>query len=615
MAARAVVWIITTSFVLGLLHWGREVLQPLALAGLLSLALWPMVRRLRQFGLNHAPAVLLSVALVGMVVAWVATLLTLQLANVAQELPRYSEAIQAKAEDVRNLVLRPFEKLGEELDKIEPRRPVPRLQEDVAAEPADDRPRAVGRGAEAADSSISHWFSALWGPLGQAFIVMVLLVFVLLEHESLRDRLVSLTGGAQVARTFQALADTGEGVARFFCAQFLVNAGFALVLGLTLWALGVPHAALWGALGGMLRLVPYVGILAAGGMVTAFAAAVDPGWSLALSVLIAFGMLELLAANVLEPQVYGHSTGLSPLAVIVSALFWSAVWGPVGLLMSTPLTVCMVVVGRHVRALAPLSVLLTESTGISRAQRLYQRALAGETDEILRDARRELRREGLVTFFDNSLLPAVALAAEDSRHGHLGPYQREHLRDTLIALTEALSGMVPTRGLRRRPLPALAHATVGAYLRQARLSRQGRWQGGLDVPESSVVVCVGLLRERDALLTELLVRALSHAGLDARSICTDDPLDKLEPEASRLVSSIFIAAPLPEDLEPWIALCQAVRGRAPQAMLVAVRPPLEPDPLDDGLIQPHVDLLVRSYSEAAAFALQASRGQAQRLPA
>jgi hypothetical protein len=283
--------------------------------------------------------------------------------------------------------------------------------------------------------------------------------------------------------------------------------------------------------------------------------------------------------------------------------------------MSTPLTVCMVVVGRHVRALAPLSVLLTESTGISRAQRLYQRALAGETDEILRDARRELRREGLVTFFDNSLLPAVALAAEDSRHGHLGPYQREHLRDTLIALTEALSGMVPTRGLRRRPLPALAHANVGAYLRQARLSRQGRWQGGLDVPENSVVVCVGLLRERDALLTELLVRALSHAGLDARSICTDDPLDKLEPEASRLVSSIFIAAPLPEDLEPWIALSQAVRGRAPQAMLVAVRPPLEPDPLDDGLIQPHVDLLVRSYSEAAAFALQASRGQAQRLPA
>lgn len=167
MAVRAVVWIITTSFVLGLLHWGREVPQPLALAGLLSLALWPMVRRLRQFGLNHAPAVLLSVALVGMVVAWVATLLTLQLANVAQELPRYSEAIQAKAEDVRNLVLRPFEKLGEELDKIEPRRPVPRLQEDVAAEPADDRPRAVGRSAEAADSSISHWFSALWARWGR----------------------------------------------------------------------------------------------------------------------------------------------------------------------------------------------------------------------------------------------------------------------------------------------------------------------------------------------------------------------------------------------------------------------------------------------------------------
>src|SRR5690606_37119535 len=163
-----------------------------------------------------------------------------------------------------------------------------------------------------------------------------------LEQSSLRDRLVRLAGQAEVSRTIRTLGDAAQGVSRFFFSQFIVNFTFGVVIGLSLWLAGIPHAILWGVLSGVLRFVPYLGVLLAGTIIAVFVAAIDPGWSLAITCMAIFLALELVLANFIEPKVYGHSSGLSPLAVIVSALFWGAMWGPVGLLLSTPLTLCLV---------------------------------------------------------------------------------------------------------------------------------------------------------------------------------------------------------------------------------------------------------------------------------
>ncbi|KQQ88667.1 AI-2E family transporter [Massilia sp. Leaf139] len=609
--------VVTASCLLGLLYFGRDVLEPLALATILSLVLAPLIRSLRRVGLPRLPATLVSVVLAGTCVVGVGTILAFQLVAVTRDLPEYRAAIRSKIERVREITERPFARLEAELSAVAPQSPLPppppvtvrRGTLTTGANqplPVEIRaPRATTR------DTLARLFALAWGPIGETGLVLVLLIFILLEHESLRDRVIRLAGQAEISRTVRALSDATRGVSRFFLSQFVVNLTFGALVGVLLWAFGVPHAVLWGALSGLLRFVPYVGIMVAGVFIAIFVAAIDPGWTMALSCLALLLLLELVVAHVVEPKVYGHSSGLSPLAVIVSALFWGAMWGPVGLLLSTPLTLCLVVAGRHVRALEPVTILLGDVPNVNVAQRFYQRVLAGETHSIISDARSYLDRHSFARYCDQILLPGISMAAAEQRTGQLESAQVDHVRNTIadVAATLTPVSSEPMRK-RRRGRVSLLDANVGAHLRKMREARLGRWQGSLDVPSHSIVLCAGLGTERDDLLTELLVRSLRELDVDARSVVIGADQDTPGPDKADLVSTVFLIYPVESMLEQWQRVADELRAGLPNALLVTIRLPFGETAANQAVVQEHVDMVLRSFEESLAFVVPERTGQA-----
>ncbi len=603
--------VVPATCLLLLLHFGQDVLRPIAIAGVLSLVIAPLVRKLGRFHLGRTPATLVSVVLVAICVVWMSAVLTLQLVAVGADFPRYKAAITSKVESIREVTVRPFERLEAELKGVVPQNAPAAAStsrsraNNNATLPNEPLPVQIRQSAPTAGDIVSRLLSSVWGPVGEAGIVFVLLIFILLEHESLSDRFIRVIGVAELGPTVQALSETAEGVSRFFLSQFVVNATFGVVVGMGLWLIGVPHAALWGSIGALLRFIPYVGVLGAAALIAVFAAAVDPGWSLLLWSLGLFAALELLVAHVVEPQVYGHSTGLAPLAVIVSALFWGAMWGPVGLLLSTPLTLCIVVVGRHVRAMEPFAILLTEAPGLNAGQRFYQRALSGNPAAIIQDAHTYLRRAGFAKYCDHVLLPGLALAAADSRAGRIDERQRERIKATVFRLLENLARAEFGRRIRRRrSTVSLSEVNVGAHLRQIRESRLGPWQGSLDVPSRSIVLCVGFGTERDDLLTELLVQALRRDDVDARSVSLQQPQDPSMAGKSVLVGTLFLIYPMAEALEAWRAAAAELRAAMPQAVLATVLLPLDDTAAPEEACRESVDLVLHSFLEAEALVLR-----------
>jgi predicted PurR-regulated permease PerM len=600
--------IVAAASVVALLYFGRPFLAPLALAAILSLVIAPLKRKLARIGLGHTAGALVSVVLVGACLSVVAAVMASQVAAVAADLPQYRGAIRAKLEHARELTVRPLEQVESVLRTV-----IPPAHQTASSKPQgrgsqpapDPRPAPPQiREPTTAPEAISWLFTLVWGPVGQAAIVLVLLVFILLEHEGLRDRMISLAGEAEAGRTMRAVEDAAQGVSRFFVSQFVVNVTFALVLGSALWIVGVPHAALWGALGGLARFVPYVGALAAGAAIAAFAAAVDPGWSLMFWSAGLFVALEALVAHLVEPRVYGQSSGLAPLGVIVSALFWGAIWGPVGLLLSTPLTLCMVVAGRHVRALQPISVLFGEAPGLTAGLRLYQRALSGEPGEIVAAARVYLQRSNFARYCDQVLLPGLALAAADFRASRIGGDQQDRIRLTIATVAQSLSLAKRQEGAsRKRRSASLLEANVGAHLRALRDQGLGRWHGAPPLRAARAVLCAGLGTTRDDVLTQLLVQALRDEGIQAASLSLARTLDAPREGKADPFSTVFLAYPLEEGQEAWQLAAKDVRASFPQAMLLTVKLPLEEALADEAVVQGHVDLLVRSFSEAVAFEL------------
>ena len=596
--------VVCASCVLALLHFGRDVLQPIALAFILSLIVAPLVRRLGRLGLGRAPTLLVALLLVSVCVAGTGAILASQLASVTEELPQYRAAIQHKAATLRDMATRPFARVEAELKLVQPMAPGV-VQRAPRAGTQDSGTRMANPDGAAGPPGdlVARLLTFARTAIVETGMVLVLLVFILWEHESLQDRLIRLTGQGETSRTIRTLADAAQGVSRFFLAQFIVNASFGVATGLALAAAGIPHALLWGVLGATMRFIPYLGVLAAGAVTMVFVAAVDPGWHLTLMCVGLFGGLELVVAHVVEPKVYGHSTGLSPLAVVVSALFWGAIWGPVGLLISTPLTVCLVVAGRHVRALEALSVLLGEAPNVTAAQRFFQRALSGDTDAIIRDAGPFLQRNSFVRYCDHVLLPGLALAAAEWRSGQIDAGQQGRIRSTVADVAETLAPAVPgvVAATRRRHRVSLLDANVGAHLRQLREARQGRWQGSFDVPLHSIVLCAGLASERDDLVSELLARALRETGVDARSVALPLPYEEHAPDKANLISTVFIPYPLADDFDAWTAAVATVRGLLPQALLVTTRPPPDDFAVHHSAVQPHVNMVLRSFEEGLAF--------------
>ena len=596
--------LVNGAVVLGLLYFGREVLVPITLAVLLSLLIAPLVRKLRRLVRSQVPAVLGAVIVLTLLVGGLAAMIVSQVVAMAESLPQYEDTIRDKLKTVQDLTAgrvlqgeagRMMTRLGEEAGAASaPLRATLQGAPLTAsgAVPVEVRPRA-----QTPVEVVSHLFSSIWGPLGRASIVLIVMVFVLLEHESLRDRFIRLLGGSDIRRTTQAFNDAGERLSRFFVSQLAVNVGVGVAVWLGLMLIGLPHGVLWAVLTALLRFVPYVGVFIAAGSAALMAAAVDPGWAMVLELLGLFAAVELVASQVVEPQLYGHSTGLSPLSVVVAAIFWSWIWGPIGLLVSTPLTLCLVVAGRHIKGLNFLDVLLGDTPALSMSERFYQRAMSGDHEEIVAAAHAYLKRKSFARYCDKILMPALQLASADLGKHSITPQQQAMVRSTIARVIEALGTDACRPSMRSRRGSVLDETSIGAHLRHQREKASGPWQGPLAVPPGSVALCIGLGSTRDDLVTELLVRILRTQDIDARHRSLEDLGKGPPPGASPdSVAMLFIVSASPADEWDRIAdTLPAMRERMPNVLFVALLPEGEFPAADEAM-----DLVVHSFEAASA---------------
>ena len=596
--------LVNGAVVLGLLYFGREVLVPITLAVLLSLLIAPLVRKMRRLVRSQVPAVLGAVFLLTVLVGGLASVIVSQVVAMAESLPQYEDTIRDKIKTVQDVTLgrvmqgetsRMMSRLGEETAAASaPLRATLQGAPLTAsgAVPVEVRPRA-----QTPVEVVSHLFSSIWGPLGRASIVLIVMVFVLLEHESLRDRFIRLLGGSDLRRTTQAFNDAGERLSRFFVSQLAVNVGVGVAVWLGLMLVGLPHGMLWGVLTMLLRFVPYVGVFVAAGSAALMAAAVDPGWTLALETLGLFAAVEVLASQVVEPQLYGHSTGLSPLSVVVAAIFWSWIWGPIGLLVSTPLTLCLVVAGRHIKGLNFLDVLLGDTPALSMSERFYQRAMSGDHEEIVAAAHAYLKRKSFARYCDKILIPALQLATADLGKHSITPEQQARVKSTVARVIESLGTDGCRPSWRSRRGSVLDETSIGTHLRRQRELVSGKWQGPLAVAPGSVALCIGLGSMRDDLVTELLVRILRTQDIDARHRSLEDLERGAPPGASAdSVAMVFIVSASPADEWDRIAkMLPAFREHLPGAVFVALLSEGEFAPADEAM-----DVVVHSFEESAA---------------
>ena len=571
--------ILNAGVVLGLLYFGRHVLIPIALAIMVSLLLAPLVRTLRRIGIGRAASVLIVVLTLTVSCLGVAVALGTQALRIAGSLSQYEATIHRKLRTLDEVALGRVRVLTSEANGILTFRdsePSSRSADQTSYyEPELSSAAREARTAGQPFHLIGRLLTTVWGPLQTTGIVLLVVIVVLLEHESLRDRIIRIAGTTDIRAMTLALNDAGERLSRYFVSQACVNLAFGVVIWTGLGILGVPQAMLWGVLASIMRFVPYVGVATAALFATALAFAVDPGWSLALSTLALFIALDIVAAQLLEPRLYGHATGLSPFSVVVAAIFWSALWGPVGLILSTPLTLCFLVAGRHVKALGTLELLLGDAQPLTLAQRFYQRALAGDPHEIVANARAFLKNHSLARYCDRVLLPALHLAQLDAEHRTTGEHQHPRIRRVIIRVVTALD---PTSlGLQRRQLRGTVLDEIGAgrWLRQQRETLTGKWQGPLSVPAGSVVVCLGVDSSADDLGAELLVRLLRTERLDARHFSPGELGKGLPPGADPDgVSIVFMVSAFPSSQrERCEFLSHQARELFPRAQLVRVSCP------------------------------------------
>jgi predicted PurR-regulated permease PerM len=415
------------------LYWAQKVIIPLTLAVLLTFVLTPLVALLQRRGLPPVPAVLLVVLLALVVVAGVGSGLTLQAKRLAGELPQYKDNIARKVAGVRGLgdsgwlrnVRETFRAVTGEIKPA-----VAPLREEPSSElgPSAARPTVAAVPEPVPvrlESSSLPDFEQLLGPaaesLAAAGLVVVLVTFMLIQRQDLRNRLMRLVPQGRLLLTTRAVAEAADRLSRFLLMQLAVNAGYGLVLGTGLALIGLPYALVWGILAAFLRYLPFVGTGLSMVLVILFGVAVFPGWTQPLLILALFVTVELIAANVVEPLLFGHSTGISPLALLIALAFWTWLWGPIGLVLSTPLTVCLMVLGRHVPGLEFLGVLLGDEPALDPEINFYQRLLAGDQDEATDLVVQFVDTHPPGTVYDRVLLPALGLARGDRASDELAP--------------------------------------------------------------------------------------------------------------------------------------------------------------------------------------------------
>ena len=511
--------------IVSVLYLGREIFVPVALAILLSFVLAAPVSLLQRLRIPRGIAVVGVVLFAFAVIFALGSLIASQLTRLAGELPQYQSTIQGKIQSVRGVAggsstLERAEGMLQNLSK-ELNKP-----KNGASSKAANPVAAGGRSVTPVPvevlqpdpgtlESLRSLIAPLVSPLATTGIIVIFVIFILIQREDLRNRLIRLAGSHDLQRTTAALDDAAGRLSRLFLNQLLINTGFGVLIGVGLWIIGIPSAVLWGILAAVLRFVPYIGSIIAAAFPLVLAVAVDPSWTMLAWTAILFFVIEPAIGQVVEPMVYGRSTGLSPVAVVVSATFWTALWGPIGLVLATPLTVCLVVLGRHVERLAFLDVMFGDRPALSPPEIFYQRMLAGDPTEAAEKAEEFLKERSLSSYYDEVALPGLRLAQADLDRDVLDVARLVKIRDAVNEFAEDLSDPVDNTGKQETVDPEAAAALDGApaqadlpVVTQDRLSRA--WQS-----EHAVLCIAGRtpLDEAAGLMFMDLVRA--H-GLEGR---------------------------------------------------------------------------------------------------
>ena len=485
--------------VVGALYVGSDILIPLALAILLSFMLRPVVIRLQRFGLGRIPAVLAVVLLLFVALLGLGAIVANQVVNLADNLPRYEWNLRTKIRDLRTAIPSGgvvertsdmLRDLGEELGKA-----TTPTEGETKSEGAAAAPEPVLVRIQQPEASPLQTLREVGGPLvapiATAGLVVVFVIFMLLQREDLRDRILRLVGASDVARATEAMDDAAKRISRYLLMQLIINVLYGIPVGIGLYFLGVPNPILWGLFATVLRFMPYLGPVIAALFPIALSFAVAPGWTLPLLTIALFATLELFSNNVLEPWLYGSSTGLSPVAVLVAAVFWTTLWGPVGLLLSTPLTVCLVVLGRHVPRLGFFHVLLGEEPALAPELKFYQRLLARDPDEATELAEEYLEDESLDKLYDAVIMPALGLAEQDRLRGSLD-------RATVQGIAEDMIGVIEELAEDEERVPDEVAAR-----------------------DAGAILCIGPRNGLDEAAAAMLARLLRQGGLGATTLSRD----------------------------------------------------------------------------------------------
>ena len=522
--------LLTVVIVVAILRLAQEVFVPLALAILFTFLLAPLVGHLHRIGVNRLLAVVASIAISLALIGTLANAAFDQLTDLAHELPGYQRQLHENLTHIRGAVRggiaeasQAVEQLGKELQRVAPTTPLPGDVRKVVV--VDPPPTPL--------QMLREFVGPLLRPFGTALVIVTLVAFMLLRLHDLRERIIRVLGRRNLYHTTEALNDAAQRISRYLLMQLLINSWTGLVVGLGLWALHVPNPGLWGALALLLRFIPYVGVWTAAVVPFLLSFAVSDDLSRPLLVLALFGLLELFNYAVLEPWLYANHTGISPVALLLAAAFWTWVWGWAGLLLAVPMTVCVAVMSKYIPQLEFLQVLLGDEPVLEPHQRLYQHLLAGNRDDAEMLLDEALRTSGsLLEAADRVIVPAIRLLEADFDRRALG-------------------------GGRRRNV----------------LEHINQWvQERLDLTSTSPVswiLCVPAADRADEVVARLLASALLERGIGA-AFTTPEALEKVsfEAEGVATIDAVVVSALPPEAVAPARVVCRSVRNRAKQLPLV-----------------------------------------------
>ncbi|HET6408341.1 MAG TPA: AI-2E family transporter [Chthoniobacteraceae bacterium] len=566
------IWTVTlTAFIVSTLYFARELLIPLALSALLTFLLAPLVTRFERW-IGRIAAVLVVAALIFTALGGAGWMLTRQMVDLATKLPEYKGNIVNKMHAFSIPKGGTFTKLSETVEELKQELPggtapvVPTVTQAqgkpetaIASPPYLPPPAVPVQVVETGKANplelVRLIVAPLLGPLGMAALVLLLVICMLFQREDLRNRLIRLIGQGRISATTRAMDDAGHRVSRYLLMQLLVNVTYGTIVAIGLYFIGVPNAVLWGAFGTVLRFIPYIGPWVATILPTILALAVSPNWTVPILTISLFVGLELLLNNVMEPLLYGAHTGVSSIALIVAAVFWTWLWGPLGLVLATPLTVCLVVMGRHVPRLSFLSVLLSDEEALTPAEDCYHRLLTpGERDE-LELVESYLKSNSVTALYDSVFIPALIAAESDARAELLDQEQLGNLQQSMREIIDDLGTrpVVPSK----------------EEVEKADSERDKEEPAPLAVAPDCRVYCLPARADRDELAGAMLVQLARQQGFGAQNapakMVTGELLELVE-QAD--VDVICISVVAPSTVIHARYLCLKLRALLPRLKIV-----------------------------------------------